>query len=130
MVTGIQQAARGNVFDPDCPTRLVLDRLGDKWTVLVIGALQDGPLRFTQLRTTVGGVAPKVLTQTLRALERDGLITRTVYAQVPPKVEYTLTGLGRSLQLPIATMTEWAEANLHSVLDARATYDRAESSSS
>lgn len=130
MVTGTQQASRGNVFDPDCPTRLVLDRLGDKWTVLVIGALQDGPLRFTQLRTTVGGVAPKVLTQTLRALERDGLITRTVYAQVPPKVEYTLTGLGRSLQLPIATMTEWAEANLHSVLDARATYDRAESRSS
>ena len=74
---------------------MVLDRIGDKWTVLVIGALVGGPLRFTELRQRVGGVAPKVLTQTLRALERDGLLTRTVYAQVPPRVDYALTDLGR-----------------------------------
>ena len=76
---------RGDVFDPDCPTRLVLDRIGDKWTVLVVAALSTGTLRFTELHARVGSIAPKVLTPTLRALERDGVLTRTVYAQVPPR---------------------------------------------
>ena len=88
---------------------MVLDRIGDKWTVLVIGALEAGALRFTELRTRIGGIAPKVLTQTLRAMERDGLLTRTVHAQVPPRVDYELTDLGRSLTNPIATLTDWAE---------------------
>jgi DNA-binding HxlR family transcriptional regulator len=116
---------RGDAFDPDCPTRVVLDRIGDKWTVLVIGALVDGPLRFTALRQRVGGVAPKVLTQTLRAMERDGLLTRTVHAQVPPRVDYELTALGASLTGPIATLTDWAETHLVAILASRDDYDAA-----
>jgi DNA-binding HxlR family transcriptional regulator len=110
---------RGNAFDPDCPTRVVLDRIGDKWTVLVIGALIDGPRRFTALRQHIGGVAPKVLTQTLRAMERDGLLTRTVFAQVPPRVDYALTDLGVSLGGPIAVLTDWAELHVGTILAAR-----------
>ena len=110
---------RGNAFDPDCPTRVVLDRIGDKWTVLVIGALMDGPRRFTALRQHIGGVAPKVLTQTLRAMERDGLLTRTVFAQVPPRVDYALTDLGVSLGGPIAVLTDWAELHVAKILAAR-----------
>ena len=119
MVTKASVLARGNAFDPDCPTRVVLDRIGDKWTVLVIGALIDGPLRFTALRQRVGGVAPKVLTQTLRAMERDGLLTRTVFAQVPPRVDYALTDLGVSLGGPIAVLTDWAEAHVGRIVAAR-----------
>ncbi len=116
---------RGDAFDPDCPTRVVLDRIGDKWTALVIGALEDGSLRFTQLRARIGGVAPKVLTQTLRAMERDGLLTRTVHAQVPPRVDYELTPLGASLTAPIATLTDWAETHLTQILTSREAYDDA-----
>lgn len=122
MVT-ISGPDRGDAFDPDCPTRVVLDRIGDKWTVLVIGALQDGPLRFSVLRTHIGGVAAKVLTQTLRAMERDGLLTRTVHAQVPPRVDYELTDLGASLTGPIQTLTDWAETHLAQILGAREAYD-------
>lgn len=114
---------RGNAYDPTCPTRQVLDRIGDKWTVLVVGALTDGPLRFTQLRHAVGGVAAKVLTQTLRALERDGLITRSVFAEVPPRVEYALTDLGRTLEQPIAAIREWAEVHMPAISGAREDYD-------
>jgi DNA-binding HxlR family transcriptional regulator len=114
---------RGNLFDPDCPTRVVLDRIGDKWTVLVVSALSNSALRFTELRARVGGVAPKVLTQTLRALERDGILTRTVYAQVPPRVDYELTALGRSLAEPIATIQDWAEGHVAAVVAARSRYD-------
>jgi DNA-binding HxlR family transcriptional regulator len=116
-------AARGNAFDPKCPTRIVLDRVGDKWTVLVISALAVETLRFSELRARVGGVAPKVLTQTLRALERDGILTRKVYAEVPPRVEYTLTRLGRSLAAPIDAIQDWAETHVAAVLAARDKYD-------
>jgi DNA-binding HxlR family transcriptional regulator len=125
VVTINEGAGRGNAFDPDCPTRVVLDRIGDKWTVLVIGALHDGSLRFSELRARIGGVAPKVLTQTLRAMERDGLLTRTVHAQVPPRVDYELTPLGASLTGPIATLTDWAETHLSLILGARESYDTA-----
>jgi len=118
-VTGRDVYARGDAFDPDCPTRVVLDRIGDKWTVLVIGALAAGPLRFTELRARVGGVAPKVLTQTVRAMERDGLLTRTVFAQVPPRVDYALTDLGVSLGGPIAVLTDWAEEHVGRIVAAR-----------
>jgi DNA-binding HxlR family transcriptional regulator len=114
---------RGDAFDADCPTRVVLDRIGDKWTVLVVSALSTGTLRFTQLRARVGNVAPKVLTQTLRALERDGILTRTVYAQVPPRVDYQLTELGHSLVTPIAAIQEWAESHVGQVLAARQQHD-------
>ncbi|HET8583489.1 MAG TPA: helix-turn-helix domain-containing protein [Jatrophihabitans sp.] len=110
---------RGNVLDPNCPSRVVLDRIAEKWTGLVVLALDDQTLRFGELRERIGGVAPKVLTQTLRALERDGLITRRVYAEVPPRVEYTLTDLGRSLREPLGAVQDWAERNVSRVLAAR-----------
>jgi DNA-binding HxlR family transcriptional regulator len=110
---------KGDAFDPNCPTRLILDRIGDKWSVLVVLGLSDGPRRFTHLRDMIGGVTPKVLTQTLRTMERDGLLTRTVFAEVPPRVEYALTPLGHSLQTPIKAITEWAEENVGEVVSAR-----------
>ena len=112
-----------DVTDPACPTRVVLDRIGDRWTTLVVLFLEPGPMRFTKLRTEIGGIAPKVLTQTLRAMERDGLLTRTVHAQVPPRVDYELTDLGRSLLKPIHAVTDWAERHVGEVLDARDRYD-------
>ncbi|MER7543969.1 winged helix-turn-helix transcriptional regulator [Actinomadura sp.] len=110
---------KGDAFDPNCPTRLILDRIGDKWSVLVVLSLTDGPRRFTQLRDMIGGVTPKVLTQTLRTMERDGLLVRTVYAEVPPRVEYALTPLGLSLRKPIKAVADWAEANVGAVITAR-----------
>jgi DNA-binding HxlR family transcriptional regulator len=114
---------QGNLFDPDCPTRLVLDRIGDKWTVLVVLLLSDGPMRFSELRGHLGRVAPKVLTQTLRRMERDGLVTREIYAQVPPRVDYTLTDLGQSLIEPIVVLGDWAEINVNRIAAAQASYD-------
>ena len=116
-------AAQGDLFDPDCPTRLVLDRIGDKWTVLVVLLLSDGPMRFSELRSRLGRVAPKVLTQTLRRMERDGLVTREIFAEVPPRVEYALTGLGQSLIEPIAVIGDWAEVNVDRITAAQAAYD-------
>jgi DNA-binding HxlR family transcriptional regulator len=116
-------ASEGDLFDPDCPTRLVLDRIGDKWTVLVVLLLSDGPMRFTDLRGHLGRVAPKVLTQTLRRMERDGLVTREIFAEVPPRVEYTLTDLGHSLIEPIAVIGDWAERHVHRITAAQAAYD-------
>src|SRR6187551_1762525 len=91
-------------WDPyrlDCPSRRLLDRIGDRWTVLIMGALDAGPQRFSALAGRVGGISQKMLTQTLRSLERDGFVTRTAYAEIPPRVEYALTALGRSLQGPL-----------------------------
>ncbi|MFD0686778.1 winged helix-turn-helix transcriptional regulator [Actinomadura fibrosa] len=116
---------KGDAFDPNCPTRLILDRIGDKWSVLVVLSLSGGPLRFSRLRELIGGVTPKVLTQTLRAMERDGLLTRRVYAEVPPRVEYALTPLGLSLQRPIEAIAEWAEENVEAVVSARDRHDAA-----
>lgn len=113
-----------NVYDPNCPTRTVLDRIGDKWTTLVVLVLLDGPRRFSQLRDRIGGVAPKVLTETLRRLERDGILTRTAYPEIPPRVEYQLTPLGRSLEEPIRAIATWAEHNVPQITQAREAYDR------
>ncbi|MFC6161692.1 winged helix-turn-helix transcriptional regulator [Kribbella sp. NPDC058693] len=113
----------GNLSDPNCGTRLVLDRIGDKWTVLAVLRLQHGPMRFTQLRDGIGAVAPKVLTQTLRRLERDGLVTREVFAEVPPRVVYALTPLGESLIAPITAVSTWAEDHLAAITEAQAQYD-------
>jgi DNA-binding HxlR family transcriptional regulator len=120
-----EQPGRGDLFDPDCPTRVVLDRIGDKWTALVVLLLQDGPLRFTALRDGIGRVAPKVLTQTLRRLERDGLVTREVFAEVPPRVVYGLTPVGRSLISPISAVRDWAEEHLPAISAAQEKYDSA-----
>src|ERR1700722_15955031 len=81
------QVSEADLFSSDCATRVVLDRIGDKWTVLVVLLLSDGPMRFSELRTRLGAVAPKVLTQTLRRIERDGLVTRGIFAEVPARVE-------------------------------------------
>lgn len=115
----------GDLFDPDCPTRLVLSRIGDKWTSLVVLLLSDGTLRFSELRTRVGRVAPKVLTQTLRRMERDGLLVRKVFAEVPPRVEYNLTDLGRSLAGPISAVTDWAETHVEQITAAQTAFDAA-----
>ena len=116
---------RGDLFDPDCPTRVVLNRIGDKWTVMVVGLLQGGPQRFTQLRQGMGAVAPKVLTETLRSMERDGLLTRTVHAQVPPRVDYELTEVGLSLVGPLDALRDWAEEHVATILEARRRYEDA-----
>ena len=113
-----------NVFDSNCPTRQVLDCIADKWTVLIIRRLADGTLRFAQLRRSVDGISQKVLTNTLRTLERDGIVTRRIYASVPPKVEYSLTSLGRSLCNLVEGICSWAEANIEQVLAAREVYAR------
>jgi DNA-binding HxlR family transcriptional regulator len=113
-----------NVFDSHCPTRQVLDCIADKWTVLIIRRLSNGTLRFAQLRRAVDGISQKVLTNTLRSLERDGMVTRRIYASVPPKVEYSLTGLGRSLCGLVEGICSWAEANIEQVQEARQVYDR------
>jgi DNA-binding HxlR family transcriptional regulator len=116
---------RADIMDPECPSRIVFQRIGDKWASLVVQVLADGPVRFSELRKHVNVITPKVLTQTLRTLERDGLITRTVFAQVPPRVDYQLTELGRSLLGPLTVLREWAVRNVPSILDARGAYDDA-----
>ncbi|WP_439382006.1 winged helix-turn-helix transcriptional regulator [Amycolatopsis lexingtonensis] len=110
-------------YDRNCPTRQLLDRIGDQWTVLIVGALKDGPLRFTEIGRRVDGISQKVLTQTLRSLVRDGILTRTAYATIPPKVEYELTALGRNLSEPLEMLDRWARVHMSSVQDAREAYD-------
>lgn len=117
----------GDGYDPDCPTRVLLDRVGDKWTVLVIGALADGPMRFSALRDRVGGVSGKVLTATLRALARDGLVTRTAYPTIPPRVDYELTDLGRSLREPLDVLRDWSERHIAAVIAHREEFDDGDS---
>ena len=101
----------------------VLDRIGDKWTVMVVGALSKGPIRFNALLRLIGGVSHRMLTLTLRALERDGLITRTAYATIPPKVEYELTKLGRSLMEPLESLALWGQKHRPAMEAARAKFD-------
>lgn len=105
-----------------CPIRDVLDRLGDRWSLLVIHELEGGTLRFTELRKRIGDVSQRMLAQTLRRLEQDGLVSREVFPSVPPRVEYTLTPLGHSLLLPLGSMIQWALDNHDAVRAARAAY--------
>lgn len=113
------EAPRWNPYSSACPTRVVLDRIADKWTVLVLGLLGDGPKRFNQLRKSVDGLSQKVLAQILRGLETDGLVTRTAFATVPVTVEYELTALGHSLRETLDGVRLWAEANIEAILAAR-----------
>lgn len=117
-----------DVYNEKCPTRIVLDRIADKWTVLIVGALEGNTKRFGELRREIGGVSQKMLTQTLRGLERDGVVTRVVYASVPPKVEYSLTPLGRTLVNILESIRDWAESNIEDVLKAQGDYDRSAAS--
>lgn len=117
---------QADVYAGDCPTRQVLDRIGDKWTALIIGLLDERTMRFSELRRSIGGISQKMLTQTLRNLERDGLVTRSVYAEVPPRVEYTLTDLGETLVGPITAIREWSERHIEAIEAARMAYDGGE----
>ena len=113
-----------NPYSESCPTRLVLERIADKWTVLIVGRLAKGTRRFGELKREVGGISQKSLTLTLRGLERDGVVARRVYASVPPKVEYSLTPFGRTLTELLDSVRTWAENNMDQVLAAQAAYDR------
>lgn len=102
-----------------CPSRQVLDMIGNKWVGLVVTALHDGPLRHGELRTQIAGVSQKMLTQSLRNLERDGLVTRTVTAAVPPRVDYELTPLGQDLHTAVQPLKRWAEQHMGGILEHR-----------
>lgn len=115
------------LYSGACPTRAALDRIANKWTTLVIGLLEDDdklPKRFSELRRGIGGISQKMLTQTLRNLERDGLVNRTVYPEVPPRVDYELTALGRTLIEPIAALRDWAVEHINEVTVAQDKYDQ------
>jgi DNA-binding HxlR family transcriptional regulator len=101
----------------------VLDRVGDKWSVLVVVMLGDGPTRFNELRRSIASISQRMLTLTLRALERDGLVTRTVFPTIPPRVEYELTKLGRSLLEPVDALGHWARDNHARIVEARRKFD-------
>jgi DNA-binding HxlR family transcriptional regulator len=109
-----------DVYDAHCPTRQALDRIADKWSALIIGLLAERPHRFGELRRKIGGISQKMLTQTLRSLEADGLVSRRAFATVPVTVEYSLTPLGETLVAPLASIRDWAEGHIEEVLAARA----------
>jgi DNA-binding HxlR family transcriptional regulator len=126
MDTGFDLRRHGGVevFLRDCPTRAVLELIAGKWTMLVLVVLEDDrAVRFAELRRRLDGVTPKVLTRTLRALEREGLLTRTVYPTVPPRVEYRLTDLGRELGELVQGITDWSRTNLTALRAAREEFD-------
>ena len=106
--------------------RDVLDRVGDKWSVLVVGLLSDGPKRFSELKRSIEKLSQRMLTRTLKGLERDGLVTRTVHPTVPPRVEYDLTDNGRTLLVPVSALGQWAQENRAAIEDARRRYDARE----
>lgn len=112
-----------NAYAAACPSRIVLDRVADKWTVLLLGLLAERPTRFNQLRREIEGLSQKVLSQTLKSLERDGLVTRKAYATVPVTVEYSITALGRTLAERMQLLLVWAEENVAQVLSAQQRYD-------
>ena len=123
MTQDAQTLLQSEVTAEGCPLRDILDRVGDKWSVLVVVLLGEGTRRFSDLRRSVDGISQRMLTHTLRQLERDGLISRTVYPTVPLRVEYTLTALGQTLLEPLAALACWAEKHRPEVLEARVAYD-------
>ncbi len=117
----------GDIYSAECPCRGILDLVASKWSTLIIGKLGEAPHRFGQLRRAVPGITQKMLTQTLRRLEQDGLVHREVHVQMrPPQVEYSLTDLGRSVTTPLAAMREWSEQHLPDVRSARRRFEALE----
>ncbi len=113
-----------DILNANCPSRTVLRHLTDRWTPMIVTVLATGtPTRFKELRTQVQGISPKVLTETLRSLERDGLIARAVTPSVPPRVDYTLTPLGHTIVAPIAALRTWAESHVDEIERNRQLYD-------
>ena len=120
-ITGqADQHPGADVYSARCPSRVALALIADKWAVLVAGCLVDGPKRHSWLRHRIGGISGKMLTRTLRELERAGLVERRIFPEVPPRVEYSLSPLGFSLREPVAALTDWAKANGGPVVEARA----------
>jgi DNA-binding HxlR family transcriptional regulator len=115
-----------NVYAEACPSRAILELIADKWTLLILPALKRGPMRNGDLMRLIEGVSQKMLTQTLRELERNGLVERIDYMEVPPRVEYALTNLGRSLSDAVRRLDGWAESHIPDVLAARSEYDKRE----
>jgi DNA-binding HxlR family transcriptional regulator len=124
VTTSTAPVLQGDPYQADCPTRRILDRIGDRWTVLVIGVLDHGDARFSELRRRVEGVSQKMLTQTLRGLERDGLVRRTVYPEVPVRVVYGLTEAGRTLGEPLRALQEWSIEHLGDISASQEAYDQ------
>lgn len=118
---------RPDPFNAKCPTRQVLDRIGEKWAVLILIMLDRETLRFNALRRRIENISQKMLSQTLKSLERDGLVRREVFATVPVTVEYSLTELGRTLATTVHALTLWAETHVEAVQEAQRRYDRGES---
>jgi len=116
---------RYDVYSEACPTRLLLDHIADKWATLILWKVSGGPIRFNRLRREIQGISQKVLSRSLKKLERDGLVTRQAFATVPVTVEYSITPLGRTLSEHMSLITQWAEANIDQVLSAQAAYDAA-----
>ena len=123
IIEKVMQKEVACAFQALCPTRQILNRIADKWTVLVVILLESDVKRFSQLRREIEGISQKMLTQTLRGLERDGLVTRKVYATVPPHVEYALTPLGHTLKDLLYAIKTWSETNIEEVLTAQKSYD-------
>jgi DNA-binding HxlR family transcriptional regulator len=119
-VTGPSGWMKGDVFDSDCPSRAILDHITSKWAVLVLAALQQGPLRFSALRRTIGGVSEKMLAQTLRTLESDGFLHREVAPTTPPQVTYSLTALGAELTERVTGLVEWIAVRVADIEAGRA----------
>jgi DNA-binding HxlR family transcriptional regulator len=114
---------KANAYAADCPTRKILDRVGDKWAVLILLLVRDDAMRFNALRRSIEGISQKMLSQVLKSLERDGLIRRRVFATVPVTVEYSITPLGKTLAGAVDPLRDWAENNLKEVLAAQRRYD-------
>ena len=125
----IKKQASPNISFATCSTREVLKLIGDQWTALVIYALEGGTRRFSQLSAQIDGVSKKMLTQTLRDLERNGLVQRVVYPVIPPHVEYSLTPLGQTLIEPIRALRQWAEAHVQEMEQARIEHDQTQHTS-
>lgn len=117
-----QPVERGSELAARCPIRDVLDRIGDRWSLLVLLTLSDGTMRFSVLKRAIGDISQRMLAQTLRTLEQDGLLTRMVFPSVPPRVDYTLTPMGYSLLAKLEPLVEWAEVNHPAVKAARKAY--------
>ncbi|MER5475289.1 helix-turn-helix domain-containing protein [Streptomyces sp. NPDC002935] len=112
-----------DAFIKSCPTNQLLDRISDKWVSLIVSALAGGPMRYSDLGRKIAGVSPKMLTQTLRSLERDGIVSRTVTPAVPVRVDYELTTLGGNLSCLLTAVKDWAEHHIEEVVEARERYD-------
>jgi DNA-binding HxlR family transcriptional regulator len=126
-MTAAQRRARArqayNAYVAECPSRQVLDAISDKWVTLVLSALADGPRRYSDLSRQIAGVSQKMLTQTLRQLERDGLVTRTITPAVPVRVDYQLTALGETILPVVGAIKDWSETHITEIHAARRAYD-------